>query len=861
WTHGSAELRALYALALQQISPESPRLHEQIDWLLAHRAGHRWSPDKATGPAMLALGAWYKKNHFKQEKYELEIYVNDVRAKVIAIDDTTATQTIDVPAGLLKKGKQRINFILKGRGQYTYQAVLGGFVPADKLASTTQDWNVKRYYEPAPMELDGKTIPRGFGVIQGPYTLFRNPLTQLPVGRRGLVELNISRQNVPAGTSDEQLEYLVVTEPLPSGASVIENSVRGGFERYELSPGAITFYVGSRRVVERIHYEVYGYLPGSYRAAPTVVRNAYRPDKLAAATPAPLTVLPLGAPSADPYRLTPQELYELGKRHFDKRDYETTAKHLAELIGGWNLSAEVYKDTARMLMESHLERGPASQVVKYFEIVKEKWPDLEVPFEKIMKVGKAYHDMGEYERSFLIFRATVESSFSRENGVAGFLDAQGEFVRSVDVMNRLLLEYPAEPYVAAATYALAQQVYGKAGEAAADAKLREKKITRVDLVRQAHAMLEGFLTMYPDDPAADQASFSAANALVELKAFKAAIAACENYARRYPKSDFLDSYWYTIGYCHFAQNQHQAALDMCRKVSEAKRVDKTTGREAESVNKHRAIYIMGQVYHSLGKAAEAIAEYTRVKERFADAAQAIEYFARKEIKLPEVTTLRPGAAAEVKLTFRNVATCDVKAYRIDLMKFSLLRKNLGEITAINLSGIRPHYEATVKLGDGKDYRDREQVLSLPLKEEGAYLVVCRGDDLHASGLALVTPLAVEVQEDTPSGRVRTTVKDVATGAYVSDAHVKVIGTRNQDFASGATDLRGVYVADAIQGTSTVIAQVDARRYAFFRGSVELGPPPAPASKPAEQAPADKAPQQRGQEDLLEGNTMLKDSII
>ena len=65
---------------------------------------------------------------------------------------------------------------------------------------------------------------------------------------------------------EEQLEYLVVTEPIPSGATVVENSVRGGFERFELSPGAITFYVGNRREPEPIRYEVCGYLPGGYRA-------------------------------------------------------------------------------------------------------------------------------------------------------------------------------------------------------------------------------------------------------------------------------------------------------------------------------------------------------------------------------------------------------------------------------------------------------------------------------------------------------------------------------------------------------------------------------------------------------------------
>ena len=54
----------------------------------------------------------------------------------------------------------------------------------------------------------------------------------------------------------------------------------------------------------------------------------------------------------------------------------------------------------------------------------------------------------------------------RETGVAGFLESQGEFLRSVDVMQGLLREYPPEAYVAQATYALAQRVYAKAPEAA-----------------------------------------------------------------------------------------------------------------------------------------------------------------------------------------------------------------------------------------------------------------------------------------------------------------------------------------------------------------------------------------------------------
>jgi len=830
WSHSPAELRALYALAIQEVSPKSPKAKELVDWLMAHRTGNRWAPEKATGPAALAVCRWFADSRFTGERYKLTIFVNDVLVKVLDVDPAAGSQWIDVPRKFLvkpgEKGRQRVNFQIAGRGRYTYQCILGGFVPADHLKSTTGNWRVDRYYEPAPLELDGREIPRGFGILEGGFQTFRNPLDQLPVGRRGMVNIDLWR-NVPWGTPEERLEYLVVTEPIPSGTTVIEKSVSGPFEHFEIGQGEITFYVGSRFGLGTIHYELYGYVPGKYRVAPTIVRNAHRPEQLLVATTKALDVLPQGAKSADAYRLTPQELYELGKRLVAKKDYAAAMPHLTELVEKWNVRPDVYKDAVQMLLDIHLEIGPPAKIVHYFEIIKERWPNEEIPFAKIVKVGAAYHEMGEYERSYLVFRATVESNFGRESEVAGFLQSQGELLRSVEAMSGLLRNYPPEGYVAAATYALAQQVSAKAPEAANDAKLRQQKINRVDLLRRAWTMLEGFLTAWPDDPAADQAAFASASTLLDLKAYREAAAACNRYAKRFAQSDLVDSYWYIIGYCEFATGQHQAALAMCQKVADSKRIDKTTGREVESPNKWQAIYILGQVYHGLGEAAGAIREYRRVEDRFADAKEAIAFFLRKAIELPEVTTIKPGDAAEVELKFRNIAACDVKVYRIDLMKFSLLRRNLAGIAQINLAGIRPLHETSVKLGDGKDYRDRTQKLALPLKDEGAYLVVCRGDDLHASGLVLVTPLAVEVQEDAVSGRVRTTVKDVKADRYVHNVQVKVIGSGNPDFVAGDTDLRGIFVADGIHGRSTVIARAEPSRYAFFRGQTDLGPPAVP----------------------------------
>lgn len=859
WNQSVAELRATYALALEQVDTASPRLSAQVDWLMAHRVGHRWSPDKATGPAMLALGKWFTRTKFQGEKYTLTIYVNDLLAQKLDISPDSRTQTIDIDSKLLKPEKpdQRVRFELTGRGRYSYQCILGGFVSSVDLKATEPSWTVTRTYEPAPLELFGQEIPRGFDVLTGAYTPFRNELTQLPVGKRGRVELRVHRQGLTSATVDEELEYLVVTEPIPAGAAVIENSIHGEYERYELAPDAITFYLGARRGPLTIGYDMHGYSPGEYRTTPTIVRNAYRPDQMAVAKPKDLKVLALGEKSGDKYRLTPRELYELGKRHFDKGQLALAAPYLNELVKDWNLEGNHYKDTVRMLLDVNLAQNKPAEIVKWFEIIIEKYPDVELPFAKFMQAGEAYHQIGEYERSYLVFRAVIEASFLRESQVAGFLQDQGEFLRSVDVMSKLLAEYPAEPYAAAASYALAQNIYAKAPQAGDDPKLREKKVTRVDLIQQAWQRLERFLTEHPDDPAADQASFSLANALLDLELYEKTIERATKYAARYPDSDYLDSFWYIIGFCHYARGEHQLALEMCQKVADATRVEKGSGRKVESANKWRAIYILGQIHHSLDQAEAAMREYARVKDRFEDARQAIEYFSRKDLSVPEVTTVKPGDAAQFELTYRNVPTADVVVYRIDLMKFSLLRRSLEEITNINLAGIRPIHEASVKLGEGKDYREKSTKVNLPLKEEGAYLVVCRGENLYTSGMVVVSPLVAEVQEEITSGRVRTTVRDVLKDKYLDDVHVKVIGSRNDDFVSGETDLRGIHIADGIQGTAMVIAQADGGRYAFFRGTHDLGPPPAQANAPAEPAMQQQAgangaaPAKGGKEALLE----------
>ncbi len=828
WNQSPVEFRAVAALAIQSVAPKDDDAKELVEWIMAHRTGHRFVPDKATGPAAAALCLWYGQNRVETDTYRLAVSVNGKEVKVLEVDPAAGTQVVHIPSGLLKEGKQRIDFQLTGKGRYTYQCELRGFVPADELVDNTKAWSVKRTYQPAQMEVEGRVIYRGFQLVRGILSEFRtyqNKLTQLPVGQRGLVDIMIFRPKLampsPSGSC------LVVTEPIPSGTTVLETSLGGSFEHYEIGANAITFYVGDRRLPCRIRYELLGDLPGSYRVAPTLVRNMYCPAELAVSQPAPLTVIPQNAKSADPYRLTPKELFELGRLYADKGDFEKAAEYLAPLVDNWNLRPTFFKQSIEMLLDARLETGPAADVVRYFEIIKENWPDVEIPFDQVLAIGAAYEEMGESERSYLVFRAAVEARFQQESAVAGFLQQSGESLHSVEVMGRLLREYPPERYVARATQGLAQTVYAKAAVVGADNKLSQAEITREDLIRAAWRMFESFLTDYPADPAADRAAFSAATALLELEDYEAVGAACSRFAKRYPQSDLLDTFWYIIGYCQFAQGEHEAAVDMCRKVAEHVRTDPKTKRTYEAKNKWQAVYILGQIYHSLGRPAEAIEQYRRVAKRFAEARRSIYQLTRQSLRLPEISAFRPGNPVEFELTYRNVAGCDVKVFRIDLMKFGQLRRNVRGMADVNLAGIYPLHEAAVELGDGRDYRDHTKPLDLPLTEEGAYLVVARGGEQHASGLVVITPLILDVEEDVVSGHVRVEVKDRTKDRCVPGANVKVIGSAGADVVSGETDLRGIFAADDVCGAITVIAQAPgddkAARYAFYRGRKVLRP--------------------------------------
>ncbi|MCX8037329.1 MAG: hypothetical protein N3D11_09865, partial [Candidatus Sumerlaeia bacterium] len=857
WAGDPLEVASLAVLAFAKVGGLDQQVEEGVAWLLQHKAGqlapvspYRLTvssyipPVSAKGVAAMteALAEYYGKAKPAANDYTLEIAVNGKDVRKISVKGTTRTLTIEVPPAFVAEGANRVDLRFNGRGEFAYSCILSGFTkdfqkiaPRDPKAG--DDYWVERYYEPSPLIFDGKTIPRGFGVTRNAQ-FFRNRVTELPAGQYTQVSIQFHPRRYPPAR-----RYFVLTEPIPEGCTVLANSIGGNYLHYEIGDGEITFYFGENDQHGNISYSLYGYVPGSFQILPSQLRNAYDAADLFLSQSYNLKVLAANEKSSDKIELTPDEYYHLGLRHYEKKDFERANDLLEKLVTSWELQPEPYEKAVETLLAVNIGRDDPARIVKYFEIIYEKYPKKVLAFEQILRVAAAYERLREFERAYQVYRGIAESSFLKEANLAGDLRKQGEFLAAVEFLHKLIHNYPDLEVVQQSLYSLSQLVYATSNKMNEVAELKGKKVTREDLLWRTIYLLDEFIANYPENPIVQEAAFSMANAYLDLDASNDVVALCQRFQKRYPASSFLDGYQYVEAYGHFINSRYDEALALCKKVSSDKYPTPEGGTDF-SDNRDLAIYIMGQIYHAQAKPVEAIAEYDRVKDKFADAKEAIDYFKEKRLELPEVAQFKTAEPVAVAVTYRNIKQLELRAFRVDLMKLYLTRRNLNNIATVDLAGIEPYATKSLTLGEGVDYMDKKTSVPLDLKDKGAFLVMAKGDDLNRSTMVLRSDLGLDVQEDPASGRVRANVYKKASKQYLPKAHVKVIGEGNSEFISGDTDLRGIFVADNVRGKVTVIAR-HGDEYVFYRGTTPLQgwSPPVPQPRPAPAGAAATAPAQ------------------
>ena len=820
WNRSHLYLNALALWASQSAGVPLADLQASADWLTSRQP---WGWTRGNGFAVAAMARFQGETIPAATDIEVTWQVDDGPEKVIRLESGMASNRAIVALG---DGDRSVNLRLvsRGRGEPRYSALLHGFT-RNVSARREPAFTIKSLsYSAIPPNFRGRHVAPGFNVVSKLSPRWTNSVSKLSQGERTRVNLSVADERRDSARRGEH-EYIQVEMQLPAGTQLVSNSVTGPVESYEQRGNTLLAWMRATGRWE-LGYQLVGSLPGEFRVLPPVVRSVLEPQRASIGEAVEFKVLERGAISDDPYRETPDELYTRGQIAYEAGDWRQAREFLAKLFDESEefLHETPLRSVATWLLFASIDAGDSQSMVRFFEILREKDPELSIPFDKVILIGEAYRKLGEHQRALLVFRAVVEETFGKDLKVAGALEAQRDVSGFLSTLSRLILEFPDQTTVIGAWLTLADVALETAVEARTNKDLKASGLTPSALTRLGVGQLHRFLALHGDDPLAADAGLNLVSAYLGMQDYETTARESKLLGEVYSSPKEADAFRYTEAVARWYLGDEEKALELLKTIAEATYTD-AAGNSVPSDNRDLALYILGQIHHARREISDATKYYERVKDLFSDASETLQAFRSREIFIDEVTEAEPGEKVELTIRYRNIEEAEVLVYTVDLMTLYLREKNLSGITEVNLAGINPTVRTTValgKIGAGGGALPAERTVELELEGVGAYLVICRGDDRHTSGLVLVSDMQLVVEEEPASGRVRVQAMNRDEGSFLRDVDIRVIGSTDSEFVSGLSDPRGIFTTGGINGTTTVIARRGEHEYAFHRGSEFLG---------------------------------------
>ncbi len=282
WQDDAVETTAFALKALIEMKGNSDLIRKGVHWLLSQRHGFSWNSTRQTAIIIFALADYLKNSKELQPNYLTKVYVNDqmVMEKKVTQDDVFSKEArVKVNGRSLRQGENRIRVEKYGDGKLYFTSRVMYYSADENIQPKSAGFKVTREYFKLVKQRRSEEIV----YVKQPFT------GTVKSGDEIFVKLHIY--------SDDNYEYFMLEDPLPSGCEVIrktdgykiadEDGYSGGeyygwrwwWEERDVRDEKVAFF--ARYFYSGEHaftYIVRAQIPGNYHVMPSLASLMYYPE-------------------------------------------------------------------------------------------------------------------------------------------------------------------------------------------------------------------------------------------------------------------------------------------------------------------------------------------------------------------------------------------------------------------------------------------------------------------------------------------------------------------------------------------------------------------------------------------------------
>lgn len=806
WNRSALESTALALQALLRVEPSSRLVEPAVAYLMAGRKGRAFRSTKDTAAVILALVDYVGPRAPEGASYALAVEVNGhsaATARVVNGRLEGGRRMLVLDAKLFKAGDNIVRLVKQGPGRMHYAFVADWFTPAESVKAEGNLLKVERAYRAHAVEQvrDEAWVKPGWSVVISkfrPQEKKEPDLRELTAGEKVRVELTL--------TAREDLAYILVEDALPAGFEVVPETAQGPFNRFERRDDRAVFFFTKLKGSVTVSYVCRAIHPGAFRARPSFAAPMYEPEIWARGASAAIKIFDPdehAAVARAEREPTADELY-FGALHDLKKGRKDAARKKLAAVRKFRLRDEILDEVLAQLVLLDLRNQPKAAVTAYEELRDRNARKAAFDRAARIRLANAYAGLEEFERATGFYRQLLNESFTRERQVVASYVELGQPAKAQQVLLQLLQRYPDANAVVTDFYRRGLQFAEiRRPDFKHDPYLKTGAPTmRLEAVRE----LKVFTALYPASTLADDAQYHVVKLFGDLQNHRRAALEAESFFRRYPRSPWLDDVIFLQVTALYADGKYAAALAAGEPLVKRKfpREDGRPGEQWSPWRDHMR-YLTGKIKHIQGDLKAAVARYREVAGSFEDARDSLAFFTRTELGAPATRSLRLKDAPTLEVKLKNQTAVKVRIYPVDLKVLFAVRKNLANVNAIDLTGIPAVATFEHKIAHAPQYEPFTRKLSLPIKQQGVYLVVLKAGDRDASTIVVKSDLDLEVQRTGRKVRAYVTLR--SNGKPVAGALVRFADGRTIK-AEGRTDPRGVFEGPNLSGKASTVVEFE-----------------------------------------------------